>query len=70
MNTIELGRQMMANAAMLDDDAEFNQWTRLGPMLIAMGTGSASKDLNLLTPEEQQVVARAMNKLGNRQKVA
>lgn len=69
MNTIELGRQMMANAAMLDDDAEFNQWTRLGPMLVAM-TGSASKDLKLLTPEEQQVVARAMNKLSNRQQVA
>ena len=67
MNTVELGRQMMANAAMLDDDAEFNQWTRLGPMLVAMGTGPASKDLKLLTPEEQQVISRAMNKLRGRQ---
>lgn len=64
MNTVELGRQMMANAAMLDDDAEFNQWARLGPLLIELGTNSP-KAMGSLSPEEQQVVARAMNKLSS-----
>lgn len=69
IDTIELGRQMMANAAMLDDDTEFNQWARLGPMLIAMGDRTEDGMKNL-TPEEQQVVARAMNRLGGQRKVA
>jgi hypothetical protein len=70
INQIELGRQMMANAAMLEDDTEFNHWARLGPILIAMGN-RPDDGMKGLTPEEQQVVARALNRLsGSRMDVA
>lgn len=59
IDMVELGRRMMANAASIDDDTEFNHWARLGPMLINIGP----KGINQLSIEEQQVVARAMNKL-------
>lgn len=66
IDTVELGRSMMANAATLDDDSEFNQWARLGPMLIEMGSRSPVDGIKLLSPEEQQVVARAMLRLDHK----
>jgi hypothetical protein len=59
MDTTELGRLMMSRAHELDDDKEFNSWTRLAPVLIGLDRNKR----RILTPEEQQVVARAMIKL-------
>lgn len=62
INPAELGRKMMAAASQIDDDTEFNQWARLGPILISMGATAGPKTFKDLTAEEQQVMARALNK--------
>lgn len=65
MTPEEIGRMMMTNAGNLDDDIEFNRWAKLGTKLI-MNPGS----LRELTPEEQQVISRAMNRFVDQHEVA
>jgi len=60
IDTAELGRKMMRYAPKLDDDSEFNQWCRLAPKLIGMGTATHPKDLNALDALEQALVKRAV----------
>ena len=67
INAVELGRRMMVNAATLDDDNEFNQWARLGSKLIGMGSISNPKSFGDLSPEEQQVLARAIFSMKQRE---
>ena len=62
MTIEEMGRRMMSTAGTLDDDAEFNRWAKLGSKLIGIGTGKAARSLGDLTPEEQQVLARAVSR--------
>jgi hypothetical protein len=48
----ELGRKMMLYSAKIDDDAEFNNWCRLAPKLIGMGTATHPKGMDELTEQE------------------
>ncbi len=64
INPAELGRMMMKTAGQIDDDAEFIRWAKLGPKLINMGATAGPKNFKDLTIEEQQVMARAIAKIG------
>lgn len=70
INPAELGRKMMAVAGQIEDDAEFNRWARLGPVLISMGATAGPKGFKDLSPEQQQVMARALNRFGQKEAVA
>lgn len=61
INTIDLGRKMMAYAKNINDDAEFNSWCRLAPKLIGIGTAAHPKNLKELSAEEQALTIRAFN---------
>ena len=63
INTAELGRKMMAYAGKLDDDAEFNNWCRLAPKLIGLGTATHPKSLTELTPNDRLLMNRAITLL-------
>jgi len=65
IDTAELGRRMMAYAARIDDDAEFNHWTRLAPHLIGLGTATHPRSLSELSVADQQLVRRAVAVLAN-----
>lgn len=43
IDPVELGRRMMHYAPKLENDAEFNQWCRLAPKLIAEGNNELTK---------------------------
>jgi len=64
INPAELGRRMMSVAGQIEDDAEFNRWAKLGPRLISMGVTAGPKTFKDLTVEEQQVMVRAIAKIG------
>lgn len=64
INPAELGRLMMKTAAQIDDDVEFNRWAKLGPKLISMGATAGPRSFKDLSIEEQQVMARAIAKIG------
>jgi len=66
INSAELGRKMMAYAARIDDDAEFNNWTRLAPHLIGLGTATHPRSLAELSAADQQLVKRAIAFLTDR----
>jgi hypothetical protein len=59
VDTAELGRKMMAYSAKVDDDAEFNNWCRLAPKLIGMGTATHPKGMSELTEQELAIANRA-----------
>ena len=63
INTVELGRKMMAYAKNISDDSEFNRWCRLAPKLIGMGTATHPKNLKELSEDDQALVTRAFNLL-------
>ena len=64
INPAELGRLMMKTAAQIDDDVEFNRWAKLGPKLISMGAVTGPRSFKDLSIEEQQVMARAIARIG------
>ena len=55
----ELGRKMMAYSANINNDAEFNNWCRLAPKLIGMGTATHPKGIDELTELELVIANRA-----------
>jgi hypothetical protein len=61
IDTVKLGRQMMMYAPNLDSDVDFNNWTRLAPRLIGIGTTSYPNSIKDLSPEDLQIVKNAMN---------
>ena len=63
ITTADLGRKMMTEACHLDDDNEFVKWARLAPKLISIGAPVGPRSVKDLSPEEQQVMARALNTL-------
>ena len=57
IDAVELGRKMMRYAPKLDDDAEFNQWCRLAPKLIGLGT---NVDPNSFNHMERALINKAI----------
>lgn len=60
INSAELGRQMMMYVKNIKDDTEFNNWCRLAPKLIGLGTATHPKSFKELTDSEQATTNRAI----------
>jgi len=56
---VELGRAMMAEVGNIKDDAEFNRWARLAPILIA----NHPRTLQELPKDDTQEIKRALSML-------
>jgi hypothetical protein len=55
----ELGRKMMFYSPKLDNDKEFNNWCKLAPKLIGMGTATYPKNIKDLSKEELYIARKA-----------
>jgi hypothetical protein len=59
VTAIDVGRTMMLRAGDVEDDAEFNTWARVGPILINHGPTPYQTAMCMFTDSERFAIERA-----------
>lgn len=60
VTAIDVGRVMMLHAGDVADDAEFNTWARVGPMLMNHGSEPYQMAMIAFTDSERFAIERAV----------